>query len=182
MDSGVIIGVALLTLAILAVLLARKPELLREFLRAGLKGGPEYLPYRTRGFLLSKGENAFFGHLQQAAEGRHVISMKVRLSDVLDCPKHPERQKLFNRISAKHLDFILCDPRTTRILAAIELDDRSHGRRRRQERDEFVDRALEAAGIPLIRFQASSRYDSRAIAARLEEALGGTEEASSPNA
>ena len=56
----------------------------------------------------------------------------------------------FNKIKAKHTDFVLCDPDTLEILCGVELDDPSHDRPERIERDEFVDHVYEAAGIPLI--------------------------------
>ena len=56
----------------------------------------------------------------------------------------------FNKIKAKHTDFVFCDPDTLEILAGLELDDPSHERPERMERDEFVDNAYAAAGIPLI--------------------------------
>ena len=56
----------------------------------------------------------------------------------------------FNRIKAKHTDFILCDPEDLDVLAGVELDDPSHERPERIERDEFVDGVYQAAGIPLI--------------------------------
>ncbi|MBR3404955.1 MAG: DUF2726 domain-containing protein, partial [Firmicutes bacterium] len=56
----------------------------------------------------------------------------------------------FNRIKAKHTDFILVEPETLEVLAVVELDDPSHEREDRIERDEFVDHVYEAAGIPLL--------------------------------
>jgi hypothetical protein len=45
-------------------------------------------------------------------------------------------------------------------------------------RDEFLDRAFAAAGLPLLHFPAQRQYDTRAIAVALEAALqGGTTKA-----
>jgi len=85
---------------------------------------------------------------------------KVRLADVVTCRMSPGRHGPFASISQKHLDFVLCDPKTLRIILAIELDDRSHDAEDRQKRDRFVDEVLDRAGVTLIRFQARARYDA----------------------
>ena len=79
------------------------------------------------------------------------LLMKMRLADIMAVRKGTEEyMKYFNKIKAKHTDFVFCDPDTLEILAGLELDDPSHERPERIERDEFVDKAYEAAGIPLI--------------------------------
>jgi hypothetical protein len=52
---------------------------------------------------------------------------------------------------AKHIDFLVCRADTTEPVLAVELDDRSHGRAGRVDRDAFLDGCLAAAGIPLLR-------------------------------
>jgi very-short-patch-repair endonuclease len=75
-------------------------------------------------------------------------------------------------IARQHLDFTLCDHGSTDILLAIELDDRSHELARRKNRDAFLNNALSAAGIPLLRFRAAARYDAVAIASAIDAAIG----------
>ena len=43
------------------------------------------------------------------------------------------------------------------------LTRKSHRQARRQERDQFVDRALAAARVPLIRVPAAAVYDAKAL-------------------
>jgi very-short-patch-repair endonuclease len=66
------------------------------------------------------------------------------------------------------VDFVLYDLKTARIIAAIELDDRSHQRPERQVRDAFFDEALSAAGVLLLRVRASSQYNPYAIRRYIE--------------
>ena len=68
------------------------------------------------------------------------------------------RQKAFNKISAKHFDFLVCDKEDLSFACAIELDDGSHNSKRRQEKDEFLKGMCEAAGVPLIQVPAKSGY------------------------
>jgi hypothetical protein len=41
-------------------------------------------------------------------------------------------------MAQKHIDFLLCDPATLRVVLALEVDDRSHARPKRQLRDLIV--------------------------------------------
>ena len=63
-----------------------------------------------------------------------------------------------NRVGAKHVDFVLCTKDELRVVAALELDDTSHATERARTRDDFVDKALAAAGIPVYRFAAKRSY------------------------
>lgn len=129
------------------------------------------LPYRSRGSLLSRGETAFFRPLQVAVAGNFLIMCKVRLADVVTCPVRRDQRGPFSAISQKHLDFVLCDPKTTRIILAIELDDRSHEAPHRKKRDRFVDDTLRAANIPLLRVQAQAWYSLVTIRESIQQIM-----------
>ncbi|QDV90760.1 hypothetical protein RAS2_18430 [Phycisphaerae bacterium RAS2] len=88
---------------------------------------------------------------------------KVRVADVLTCSDADWRRGFGGAISQKHLDFVLCEPRTTRIILAVELDDRSHEAPHRQRRDRFLNESLQAAGIRLLRIKARARYSADII-------------------
>lgn len=111
--------------------------------------------------LLTPAERSFFGVLEQAVSSDYRIFAKVRLADLVR-PVAPgsrsEWQRAFNRISSKHVDFILCDPKSLSVLGAVELDDQSHQDAGRRGRDAFVDEALRSAGIPVVRFEAKRSY------------------------
>jgi hypothetical protein len=122
--------------------------------------------YRKAPALLTAAERSFFGALEQAVNGKFRIMVKVRLADVLRPEKGLDRSAYtgaLNRISRKHLDFVLCDPATLVIRAVVELDDGSHQRAARKERDRFLESALESAGIPLHRFSVQRGYKIKSI-------------------
>ncbi|OYP37220.1 DUF2726 domain-containing protein [Rhodopirellula sp. MGV] len=121
----------------------------------GLKPG---LPYRLRDKFLSPAELSFYRILVQAVGQQFSINNKVRLWDVLYVPRQEGSRSFENKISSKHIDFLLCDPTTMQPLLAVELDDASHNRKDRQERDAFVDDALAAAGLPILHVPAARTY------------------------
>lgn len=127
--------------------------------------------YRNRGTLLSRGELAFFCHVRRAVRQRWLIMCKVRLADAVTCSAAAWRAGAGNAIAQKHLDFIICDPCSTKLLLAIELDDRTHVRPDRRRRDRFLNQTLSQAGIRLLRFRARSSYCPHEIRKRIESAL-----------
>lgn len=164
----------LVVVVLLAVLLGR----FGSKTRPGAAGvGAMTFPYRRRAGLFSAAERSFLGVLDREVEGRYRVFGKVRLSDVLEVAgavSSAERKAAFNRVSQKHLDFVLCRPHDLSIVAGIELDDASHARLARQERDLLVESACRAAGLPLLRFPAKASYTAaevRAALAVLEEPI-----------
>lgn len=117
-------------------------------------------PYLVRDHFLSPAEHSFFMVLQSAVCNSALISIKVGLHDLFyvkssDGSKH---RSYTNKIDRKHVDFLLCDPKTVHPIAGIELDDKSHQRIDRQVRDEFVENVFRAANLPLIRVPAKHSY------------------------
>jgi hypothetical protein len=104
--------------------------------------------------ILTDREYEFYKRLKPLADeyGLSVYS-KVRLADLIE-PKpkaeNPYWMECFNKIKAKHIDFALADEDTA-IVALIELDDTSHSRPDRVERDDFVNAVLENTGYTLLR-------------------------------
>ena len=89
--------------------------------------------------------------LRGAATSRkeHTVFAKVRLVDVIRVTNESSSWRSdLNRIDRKHLDFVLCDRNLAPVLA-VELDDSSHDRIERAERDDFIDRVLATAQLPI---------------------------------
>ncbi|MEM9942103.1 MAG: DUF2726 domain-containing protein [Planctomycetota bacterium] len=125
---------------------------------------PVKLPYESRGQLVTKPELRFYKSLLKAVQDDWEIFAMVRIADLLKVRAgHPQRRKWLNKILAKHIDFVLCDPTSLKPICCIELDDRSHERPDRIERDIFVNRAFESAGIPLLRIATQKQYRAREI-------------------
>jgi hypothetical protein len=133
------------------------------------------IPYRRKDFLLSKAERSFFDVLQQAMGQEYLLFAKIRVADLLWMPKGTDsRRSHFNKIQAKHIDFVLCDHDVVRPILAIELDDSSHGSATRQSRDAFVDEALRAARLPLLRVPCKPSYNLNDLKTQIHAAIQGT--------
>lgn len=120
--------------------------------------------------LLSPAEKRFFRILDAAAGSGYRVFSKVRIADIITpcAGNRSEWQTLFNRISAKHVDFVLCGKDSLEVECVIELDDRSHNEESRAARDVFVNQAFEAAGVPVLRFPVLSDYSESEITASID--------------
>ncbi len=102
-----------------------------------------------------------------AVGNEYLIALKVRVADVLHCSASAWDEGFGHLIARHHLDFVLCDPRSTEVVVAIELDDRSHDQPRRQRRDSFLNDAFKAARLRLVRIKAAARYRTRDLRQQL---------------
>src|SRR5262249_51473791 len=144
---------------------------LRRLRRGVREPLPREIPYRARPALPRPAELPFYHALERNVGRRYTVCMKVRLADVIDCPGAAWRMGYGRLIAQKHLDFVLIDRTTTRIRAAIELDDRTHRLRVRRARDRFVEAAMRAAGVPLLRVPVARAYRPHDVFRALRSAL-----------
>ena len=119
-------------------------------------------PYIKQGAIFTPVERSFYYVLSQASEGEAVIFGKTCVSDVLRTIKGlnvSDKQKAFNKISARYFDFVLCRPDDLSVVAVVELDGSSHKSIPGNLPDRFLDSACDSAGLTLHRIKAKKRYD-----------------------
>jgi hypothetical protein len=152
----VLFGAITLTLMVVALL--------------SLRDGP--LPYERRGVLLAPAEINFLRALQHAAREDWLIFSMVRLADIIKVrPRTRKFQSWNSRLQGKHLDFVLCDYETLDVKLAIELADLNVPVDR-GNRDRFLNTALAAAGVPLLRVHVQEKYETAVLRKDIEDALG----------
>ena len=78
--------------------------------------------------------------------------------------------KDFNKIKSKTIDFVITDI-NCKIKVCIELDDATHVRENRQERDIFIDTLFQQLDIKLIRVPVQSYYNLQDIENKIKESL-----------
>lgn len=144
--------------------------LVRSVLLRLLRPHPNERPPAVARPFLSDCEREFFQVLLQSAHPASHISCKVRLPDLLTFPGDALRAR--NTINQKHVDFVVCDRESMTPYRVIELDDSTHQRRDRRERDALIDAYLAEAGIAITHFPAARRYRPADLA-KLTEPIGG---------
>lgn len=133
-------------------------------------GGTVGYPYIPAKRLFSEAERIFLEALDEAVDDSHRVFGKVRLADVA-IPRQglgrSAHQGALNRVASKHLDFVICRKSDLTVVCAVELNDRSHGSKRAEARDELVARVCEAIGLPLLAVPARAHYSVQELRAKL---------------
>jgi len=106
---------------------------------------------------LSQPEQVLY-HRLVAALPEHIVLAQVQLSRVMGVKKGFYARGWLNRINRMSFDFVVCLKDST-VMAAIELDDRSH-ESDRVEADVKKSRAASSAGIRLVRWNVKGLPDS----------------------
>ncbi len=131
--------------------------------------------YRQRKILFTAAERSFLGVLDSLIDpGLHRTFGKVRVADLIEPEPNRNRSQwksAFNRISAKHFDFVICKADDMAPVAAIELDDVSHKQSKRQQRDQFLEKVCSQVGLPLLRVPARRAYQLEEVKALLDPVL-----------
>lgn len=134
----------------------------------------ESLPYAKRDDFLSPAELSFYKVLSQAISDKAIICPKVSLKEIFFVKTHDKNDfpRFRNKINLKHVDFLLCSKDTFDPICGIELDDTSHARADRVERDVFVEKVFASAGLKLLRFPNKKSYIISEIVEQLNRVLG----------
>lgn len=136
------------------------------------------LPYSAQERLITPAELRFLHTALQPAlkdrfdKDRFYIGVQVPMTAVLKVPADQWDKAPGRKIRQKKLDFVLAYPKTFRIAAVIELDDKSHELEHREKRDQFVEEAFAAAGVLLIRIPVYKKYDPKLIRSIINRELG----------
>jgi hypothetical protein len=116
---------------------------------------------------------SFYQVLKSMMKDYFVICPQVSLAELFYVDHPNVNWAAMARIIQKRVDFVICDPATMKPRFAIELDDSTHLRAHRMERDEFVEKVFEAANLPLVRIPAQATYDTRVLGEKFKAALSG---------
>ena len=132
---------------------------LKQLLGIGVSKVASY-PYRASDRFLSIAEYSFYMVAKKVLADRFLICPQVPLSAIFFITDKKNYTSAFNRIARKRIDYLVCDGLTVKPLFGIELDDKSHQRADRIERDIFVEKVFDVSGMPLIRVPLKNAYST----------------------
>jgi hypothetical protein len=115
-------------------------------------------PYRLREHFLSTPEIALFHLLQKMVGERYIVCPKVALTDIFTIVRPNENVHFYNKIFRKHVDFLLCDPKTFAPALAVELV-KPIARTETRATDQFMEELFAVEGIPLVHIPLGENYD-----------------------
>jgi Protein of unknown function (DUF2726) len=111
-------------------------------------------PFSNREFFFSAAERSCYEILRRITPD-HTVFAKVRLSDVIFVARGSRAGRCGSR--SKCVDFLICDA-ALKPVVAIELETCSQSVADRKAGDQFIDAALAAVAIPIVRMPAKRSY------------------------
>jgi hypothetical protein len=123
-----------------------------------LEPGEEFLPYRLREHFLTAPEIALYRALREIAQDRYIVFAKVALQEIFNIVRPNENVHYFNKLFRKHVDFLLCHPRSLGPQMGVELV-RPVPASATRSTDQFMEDLFLAAGLPLVQVSPNDHYE-----------------------
>ncbi len=110
--------------------------------------------YKIKKYLMTKSEHECYDVLLKIMGDKYFVFPQVHISSFLNHKiKGQSFRGAFSHINQKSVDFLICDKIYITPKLAIELDDKTHEREDRIERDVEVERVFEQSELPLLRIK-----------------------------
>lgn len=132
--------------------------------------------YKRKDFFMSRAEHECYDALIVAVGDKYYVFPQVHLPTLIDNKVVGQNWKgAFSHISQKSVDFVLCDKLYISPKLAIELDDKTHERQDRIDRDGIVERIFKDAGLPLLRLENRGRFNPTELLEKINTVLNNAE-------
>ena len=129
--------------------------------------------YRPKRYVITKNElNFYTALLEVAKELDLIVFSQVSLYNILETKSNLDYKTktiFFNKIASKSIDFVLVDKKDCRIKLCIELDDNTHKKEKRIERDNFINKLFKDLEIDLLRYPLYNIYYKDTLKKRIQE-------------
>lgn len=117
--------------------------------------------------MLCRNELKFYRILKQITDKLgYTLFCQVSLYEIVK----NKNFKDFNKIKSKSIDFVITQE-NCKILLCIELDDNSHQKNKRIERDNFINKLFEDLEIKLLRIPVQNFYNMEELENKIKESL-----------
>ena len=130
--------------------------------------------YKPKIYITTLNEMKFYTILLEIAkELDYIVFSQVSLYNIVsmkDNLDYSTHTKYFNKIASKSIDFVLVDKKC-RIKLCIELDDNSHKRKKRIERDNFINDLFKELEIDLLRYPVYNVYYKDTLKRKIQESI-----------
>ena len=98
---------------------------------------------------MTPSEQKYFRKLEQQYGQTHYIFCQVALDRIINTTDQKNFYTYWNKINKKSIDFVLVDKQSLQTVKLIELNDYTHNTAKRKQRDEYLLKVCEAAGLTI---------------------------------
>lgn len=123
--------------------------------------------YTKKEYLLTQQELKFYKILKQITDKLELnLFCQVAMYEIINTKEYKD----FNRIKSKSIDFVITE-KNCKIKLCIELDDETHKRQDRIERDNFVNEVFKNANTKLLRIKTQNYYNLEELEKQIKESI-----------
>ena len=130
--------------------------------------------YKPNIYVTTLNEMKFYSVLLEIAkELDYIVFSQVSLYNIISLKENLDystHTKYFNKIASKSIDFVLVDKKC-RIKLCIELDDYTHKKKNRVERDIFINELFKELEIDLLRYPVYNVYYKETLKRKIQETI-----------
>ena len=130
--------------------------------------------YKPKIYVTTLNEMKFYSVLLEIAkELDYIVFSQVSLYNIISLKENLDystHTKYFNKIASKSIDFVLVDKKC-RIKLCIELDDYTHKKKNRVERDIFINELFKELEIDLLRYPVYNVYYKETLKRKIQETI-----------
>lgn len=134
--------------------------------------------YKPRRYITTLNELSFYNVLLEIAKELDLILFaQVSLYSIIETKENLDystQTTYFNKINRKSIDFVLVNKENCKIKLCIELDDPTHYKKKRQERDTFINELFQELEIPLLRYPSFTIYYKEPLKKKILENMKDT--------
>lgn len=124
--------------------------------------------YTTKKYVMTQTELVFYRELKKITDELELtIFPQVDLERIIQVTDNNSADR--NKIKSRSIDYTIVNNKNCKIVACIELDDKSHNTQKAQKADNFKNELFEKVGIPLHRIEVSNNYDREKIKTILQQ-------------
>ncbi len=121
-----------------------------------------YSKFYKKEYVMTRTELIFYRNLKKITDKLQLtIFPQVDLERIINVYNNESSYR--NRIKSRSIDFTIVNNYNCKIICCIELDDYTHNRADRQERDLFINELFQNVGLRLYRIKASNYYNAEEI-------------------
>lgn len=118
-------------------------------------------------YLLTQTELKLYKILKQITNKLELeLFCQVPMYELVNCNNFKD----FAKIKSKSIDFVITE-KNCKIKLCIELDDYTHNRNKRIERDNFVNKVFEKIGTKLIRLKVQNYYNMEELEKIIKDSI-----------
>lgn len=155
-------------LAIVVIILEKKLKDIEKMQNEDIQEELNYKEkYYKKDYLLTQSELKFYKILKKITNDMgYSLFCQVSLYEIVSSKNFKD----FAKIKAKSIDFVITQE-NCKIVMCIELDDKTHERQKRIERDKFLDKLFKDLEIKLLRIPVQNFYNMEELENKIKESL-----------